>query len=124
MTKSQQLYERVEALVEQGSTKADAYKAVAEEFGLKVNSVRGAYYQYSRKANGASSPRARVRETTTADALASATAVLHKALLAIDEEVEAAKQRAEEAKREHDSLKASATERKQAIQAKIDTLSA
>ena len=41
MTKAQQIYERVEALVGEGSTKADAYVQVAEEFGLKPNSVRG-----------------------------------------------------------------------------------
>lgn len=121
MTKREQLYERVEALVAGGATKADAYQQVATEFGLKVNSVRGAYYQHTRKTGNGPS-HARVRETTTADAIASATAVLEKAIIDIDQEVDAAKQRAEEAKAEYDSLKASASERKQAITAKIDTL--
>jgi hypothetical protein len=123
MTRAQQVHERVDALVEQGATKAAAYEQTATEFGLKVNSVRGAYYQHSRKANGGSS-RSRTRETTTADAVASATAVLEKAMTAIDEEIVIAKERADEARAEYDALKASAAERKQAIKAKIDTLSA
>ncbi len=123
MTKAQQLYERVEALVAEGTTKVEAYRQVAEEFGLKPNSVRGAYYQHTRKANGGNVKR-RVHETTTADALASATAALTKALAAIDDEVEAAKERADEAAAEYEALKASAADRKQSIEAKIAALEA
>ena len=123
MTRAQQVYERVDALVADGATKAAAYEQVASEFGLKVNSVRGAYYQHSRKANGGTS-RTRTRETTTADAVASATAVLETALATIDEEIVIAKERADEARAEHEALKASAAERKQAIKAKIEALSA
>ena len=123
MTKAQEIYERVDALVAGGATKAAAYEQVASEFGLKVNSVRGAYYRHSREANGGSS-RSRTRETTTADAVASATAVLEKALAAIDEEIVIAKERADEARAEHEALKASAAERKKAIKAKIEALSA
>lgn len=122
MTKAQQVYERVEALVGEGSTKADAYATVAEEFGLKPNSVRGAYYQHTRKLRGGK-PVSRKRETTTEDAIASAVATLEAAVENIDAEIETAKERADEAQREYESLEATATERKQAIQAKIDALS-
>jgi len=123
MTKAQQVFERVEALVGEGSTKADAYVQVAEEFGLKPNSVRGAVYQHARKLRGGKA-RPRKRETTTEDAVASAVATLEEAVDSIDSEIEAAKDRAEEAQREYEALDASATERKQAIQAKIEALSA
>ena len=123
MTKAQQIYERVEALVAEGSTKVDAYQKVAEELGLKPNSVRGAYYQATRKKNGGKS-RQRVRETTIEGAVASATASLEKALADIDLEIEAANERADEAKVEFEALKASASERKIAIKTKIDALDA
>ncbi len=45
-----------------------------------------------------------------------ATSVLEKAIDSIDTEIEIAKARADEAKLEHEALKASASERKQAIQ--------
>jgi len=123
MTKAQQIHERVEALVAKGSTKVEAYEEVAKELGLKPNSVRGAYYQATRRQNGGKS-RQRVRETTIEGAVATATASLERALADIDLEIEAAKERAEEAKAEFEALKASAEERKQAITAKIEALSA
>lgn len=123
MTKTQQVYERVEALVGEGSTKADAYVQVAEEFGLKPNSVRGAHYRHTRALRGGTS-RSRKRETTTADAIASAVATLETAVENIDDEIEVAKERADEAQREYEALAESATDRKEAIQAKIDALTA
>jgi predicted nucleic acid-binding Zn-ribbon protein len=48
--------------------------------------------------------------------------VLEKAIDDIDAEIEQAKERADEAKAEHEAMKASATERKQAIAAKIKAL--
>lgn len=123
MTKAQETYERIEALVASGMTKADAFRRLAEETGAPVKSLQGAYYQHSRKANGGST-RPRKRETTPADAVESATALLTNAIEAIDAEITAAKERADEAKREFEALKASANERKQAIKAKIDALSA
>lgn len=122
VTKAEQIAERVDALVAKGSTKAAAYEEVAKELGLKPNSVRGAYYQANRKRNGGKS-RSRVRETTVEGATEQAIASLEKALADIDLEIEAAKARADEAKREFDALKASATERKSAIKAKIEALS-
>ena len=122
MTKAEQIAERVDALTASGSTKAAAYQEVAKELGLKPNSVRGAYYQATRKRNGGK-PRARVRETTVEGATEQAIASLEKALADIDLEIEAAQERADEAKREFEALKASASERKSAIKAKIEALS-
>ena len=123
MTKAQAIYERVDALVTDGLSKGEAYRQVAEELGLKPNSVRGACYQHTRKLNGGGSRR-RVRETTTDGAIASATAALEQALANIDEEIGHAKERADEAKAEYEALKASASDRKVAITAKIEALSA
>lgn len=123
MTKAQQIYERVEALVDGGATKVDAYTQVAAELGLKPNSVRGAYYQHTKKLGG-SSAKSRRRETTPTDATDAAKAVLQDAVDSIDGEIEAAKERADEAKAEFEALKASAQERKDAIAAKIDALDA
>jgi len=121
MTKADQTRERIDALVASGLKKADAFRQLSEELGQPVKSLQGAYYNATRKAGGGST-RARKRETTTTDALAQATAVLEKAIESIDAEIPAAKARADEAKLEYEALKASATERKQAIQAKIDAL--
>jgi chromosome segregation ATPase len=121
MTKADQTRERIDALVAGGLTKADAFRQLSEEVGQPVKSLQGAYYNATRKANGGST-RARKRETTTADALAQATAVLEKAIESIDAEIQAAKTRADEAKSEYEALKSSASERKKAIQAKIDAL--
>lgn len=123
MTNAEQIKERVDALVAEGATKASAYEEVAKERGLKPNSVRAAYYQATKKANGGGTIRSRVRETTIEGATAQAIASLEKALADIDLEIEAAKTRADEAKREFEALKASAKERKTAISQKIEALS-
>lgn len=124
MTKAQEVYERIEALVAGGMQKADAFRQLAEEYGQPVKSVQGSYYTHSRKLAGGSSRRSRRRETTTADAVEDAKAVLERALASIDAEIEAAKERATEAKAECEALRASADERKQTIKAKIEALSA
>ena len=124
MTKAQQVYERIEALVASGLTKADAFRQLADELGQPAKSLQGAYYQHTKKlgiGNG-SRRRTRKRETTPADALEDAKAVLEEAIDSIDAEIEQAKSRADEAKAEYDAMKASATERKQAIAAKIKAL--
>ena len=48
MTKAQQTYERINALVSGGMQKAAAFKQLAEEYGQPVDSVRGAYYGHKR----------------------------------------------------------------------------
>lgn len=124
MTKAQEVYERVNALVESGTTKAEAFRQLAEEYGQPVKSLQGSYYSHGRKANGGSSPRrSRKRETTPADAVESAKALLERSIEAIDDEIEVAKERVDEAKAEFDALKASASERKAEIKAKIEALS-
>jgi hypothetical protein len=125
MTKAQQVYERIEALVASGAKKADAFRQLAGETGKPVKSLQGAYYQHTKKlGGGGNGPRRRTRkrETTPADALQSAKAVLEEAIDSIDAEIEQAKGRADEAKAEYEAMKASATERKQAIAAKIKAL--
>jgi len=122
MTKAQETYERIEALIAQGGSKADAFKQLAEETGKPVKSLQGAYYQHSRKVNGTQKPKR--RETTPTNAVADATALLTRAIEAIDQEIEVARERAEEAQAEYDALKASAHERKQALAAKIEALEA
>ena len=123
MTKAQEVYERVEALVASGMKKADAFRQAAEEFGQPFNSMRGAYYAHTRS-TGQTAPRTRKRQTTTEDAIESAVIVLNRAIASIDGEIDAAKTRAEEAKAEYEHLRDTAEERKVAIQAKIEALSA
>jgi predicted nucleic acid-binding Zn-ribbon protein len=125
MTKAQEVYERVEAIVASGVRKADAFRQVAEEFGQPFNSMRGAYYAHTRaigQASTAGPRRTRKRETTTEDAIEQATIVLNRAIAAIDAEIELAKTRANEAKAEYEHLRDNAEERKTTIQAKITAL--
>ncbi|UUY01812.1 hypothetical protein LRS13_13870 [Svornostia abyssi] len=125
MTKAQEVFEKVEALIASGSSKADAFKKLAEEYGQPVNSIRGAYYTHSRQGDepGSTKPRrTRRRETTAEDALNDAREALDRAMESIDREVEAARLRAEEAQAEYEALRDSAEAKKEAIAAKRDAL--
>jgi hypothetical protein len=122
MTKAQEVYERVEALVASGTRKADAFRQVADEYGQPFNSIRGSYYTHTRSL-GSEAPTRSSRRRGNGDPIASAVAVLQRALESVDVEVTEAKARVEEAKTEYEQLRDSATERKAAIQAKIDVLS-
>ncbi len=123
VTKAQEIYDRVEAMVAAGTEKADAFRQIAEEAGRPFDSVRGSYYSHKKKLEGGESkPRTRRRETTPDDALADARAALERAIDSIDREVGAAKSRADEAKAEYEALKGSATERKQAITERLEAL--
>lgn len=123
VTKAQEIYDRVEAMVASGTEKADAFRQIAEEAGRPFDSVRGSYYSHKKKLEGGESkPRTRRRETTPDDALADARAALQRAIDSIDREVEAAKSRADEAKAEYDALKASAADRKKAITERLEVL--
>jgi hypothetical protein len=125
VTKAQEIYDRIEAMVAAGTEKADAFRQIAEETGRPFDSVRGSYYSHKKKLEGGDSARparTRRRETTPDDALADARAALERAIDSIDREVEAAKSRAEEAKAEYDALKGSATERKKAITERLEAL--
>jgi hypothetical protein len=125
-TKAEQIWGEINALVESGTTKADAFKALAEEYGQPVDSIRGSYYTHKRKIEGgepnAKPSRTRRRETTPDDALADARAALERAIVSIDREVEVAKARADEAKAEYEALKASASDRKKAITERLEAL--
>lgn len=121
MTKAQEVFEKVEALTGSGLTKAQAFKQLAEQSGSPLGTLRGAYYQATR-GNGTGPSRPRRRETTPEDALADARAALERAIGSIDREVDAARERAVETKREYDSLKASAATRKETISARLEAL--
>jgi septal ring factor EnvC (AmiA/AmiB activator) len=121
VTKAQEVYERVEARVAAGATKAEAFKQVAGEYGQEVNSIRGAYYAHTRTLGG-SPRRSGKRAQAEVDPIASAASVLEEALAAIDADVTAAKQRADDAKAEYEHLRDTAKERKAELQAKIDAL--
>ena len=124
MTKAQEVYERVEALVASGVRKADAFRQVADEFEQPFNSMRGAYYAHTRTLGGSPSPSRNKRETANGDPIEQATTVLTRAVESIDAEVAAAKARVDEAKTEYEHLRDTAAERKATIQAKIDALKA
>lgn len=118
MTKAQEVYERVEALVAEGVRKADAFRQLAEEYGQPQNSIRGAYYAHTRPGGSPSGSR------TSRDPIESAVIVLEKAIAAIDDEIDKAKKRAEDAAANFKQLQGSAEERRVAMQAKIDALKA
>lgn len=124
MTKAQAVFEEVNSLVEKGSSKADAFRTLAEQYQQPVDSIRGAYYGYKRKSEGGTAKprRTRKRETTPADAVESAVTALRRSIESIDTEVEAAKERWDEAGKEYESMVATADERKAVIEEKITAL--
>jgi len=120
VTKAQEVYEKVNALMKGGVSRPEAFKQEAGEYSQPVNSIRSSYYAAAGK--GESKPRPRRRETTPDDALADARASLERSIANIDREVEVAQERAAEATREYEALKGSATERKAAIEQRLDAL--
>jgi chromosome segregation ATPase len=125
VTKAQEIYEEIERRIANGTEKADAFKALAEETGRPFDSLRGSYYTHKRKLDGGEGnkpARTRRRETTPDDALADACASLERSIAAIDKEVEAAKSRAQEAAAEYESIRGSADERKAAIAERLEAL--
>jgi len=120
MTKAQEVYEKVEALVASGVSKADAFKQLAGEYGQEVNSIRGAYYAHTSTLGG--TPRSSRKRRTTADPVDEALSALELGLMGVDDDVAAAKQRAEEAKAEYEHLRDTAKERKAELQKKIEAL--
>jgi predicted nucleic acid-binding Zn-ribbon protein len=123
VTKAQEIYEQVNELVESGVEKAEAFKQLSATLNRPYDSVRGSYYSHKTKIEGGgTNSRPRRRETTPEDALADARASLERSITNIDKEVEVAKSRADEAKAEHEALKASAASRKQAITERLEAL--
>jgi hypothetical protein len=124
MTKAEEIHQRVDALIAAGSSRAEAFKQLAAELGIKYDSVRGAYYTAAKGSGTDKRPsKPRRRETTPEDALADARAALSRALDSIDREVEEAEARAKEAKGEADALKRSSQERKAEISKRLEALS-
>src|ERR1700694_1047815 len=103
MTKAQEVYERVEALVASGVKKADAFRQIAEELGQPFNSMRGAYYAHTRTLGGTPS-RPRKGQAANGDPIEQALTVLTEAVESIDTEVADAKARVDEAKAEYEHL--------------------
>jgi hypothetical protein len=122
VTKAQEVYEKVNTLIDSGADRPAAFKQVAAEYEQPVNSIRGSYYSFSRGATGGGSSRPRRRETTLEAAMADAQAALERSLDAIDREVEVASERATEAAAEAKALKDSADERKAAITERLEAL--
>ena len=125
MTKGHEVYTRIEQLVAEGSTKTGGFRTLAEEYGQPVGSVRATYYRFAKKENGEGGQvprRTRRRETTAEHALVDARAALKRAIRDVDAEVQAARARAERATAEYQALQASAAERKEAIQQRLDML--
>ena len=123
MSKSQEVYEKVEALVASGVRKADAFRQVADEYGQPFNSMRGAYYAHIRPDGGVSTRSRGPKRNTAEAAIESAVIALNRAIAGIDAELETAKQRIEQAKTDYEQLKETAPERKAQIQTKIEVLS-
>jgi hypothetical protein len=132
MTKTQEVYEKIEAMIASGEMKkADAFKTLAEEYGQPVDSLRGSYDQHKRvldnggtppTGNGGRTRRTRRRETTSETAVESAIATLKRAIDSIDAEIGIAEERAREAQAEYEAMRDSAKERKTSITEKIALL--
>ncbi len=123
ITKAQEIYDKVNELVESGVEKADAFRQLSEAADRPYDSIRGSYYSHKKKVEGGESrPRTRRRETTPETALADARASLERSITAIDREVEVAEERATEATAEAKALKASAADRKKAITERLEAL--
>jgi hypothetical protein len=126
LTKAQEIYERVNALVAEGMSRPDAFRSLASELNQKVDSIRGAYYTGRQQTTGETGTtrgrRPRKRETTPQDAVLAAVATLENAIEAIEREVSAAAERALEAQAEHEALKAASGSRIDEIRRKIAVL--
>jgi len=120
-TKAQQIYDRVKAVNAEGHSMKEAHVIVGKEFKMKPSSIRGAVYQ-ARKVNGETGSR-RVRETTTEGAVASAVETLEQSRDAIDEEVQHAKERADEATLEYETLRDTAEVRKEELTEMVERIS-
>lgn len=122
-TKAETVYQEVQALLDSGVERRDAFKQLAEKYGQPLDSIRGAYYGAKKKIEGGTSPsRTRRRETSLGAALEDARASLERSLANIDREIEAAEERAAESAAEAKALKDSAAERKKAITERLEAL--
>jgi hypothetical protein len=124
-TKAEQIYDRVNQMVAEGTEKADSFRQIADETKRPFDSVRGSYYSHKKKIEGGETrPRTRRRETTPETALEDARAALERAVEQIDKEVETAKSRAQEAAGEYEEIRGSAEERKAEITKRLEATQA
>lgn len=123
MTRAADVHAEVTRLMNEGMSRSDAFKNCAESLGLAVNTIRGNFYRIEKGSGEGGSTRTRRRETTPEDAMADARKVVERAIQSIDQEVEAAQERASEMRAEADNLKETAKARKDAIQARLEALS-
>ncbi|MBJ7519115.1 MAG: hypothetical protein JHC84_05410 [Solirubrobacteraceae bacterium] len=125
-TKAEQIRQRIDALVEHGTKKAEAFRQLATEFDQPVDSIRGSYYSAKRAAEGRTTPtgtrRRGKKATTTEDAVEAAVNAMRQSIEAVEHELELAKTKAEDAQAHYDGLQESARERIAAIEAKIAAL--
>jgi uncharacterized protein YoaH (UPF0181 family) len=122
---SQQYYERVEELKDEGLSNADAVRQVAQEQGKKENAVRGGINQYKRihlDGGGSTPRRSRRGGKSVDDHLASARESLETALDLVDKEVGDAKAALDSAQARYDEVVASVKDRKADIQKKLRAL--
>jgi chromosome segregation ATPase len=82
--------------------------------------MRGAYYAHTSTLGG--TPRSSRKRRTAVDPVAEALSALEEGLESVDDDVAAAKQRAEQAKAEYEHLRDTAKERKAELQKKIEAL--
>jgi hypothetical protein len=120
----QQYYEAIEALKAEGMSNADAIRAVAEQRGKPVNTIRGSLHQYkSRHLNGNGAAPRRRSGRSVEDHLSRARESLQAAMAVIDQEVTAAKTAAEAAQARYEQISESVAERKADIEQKLAALS-
>jgi len=120
---SEQYYEAVEALKSKGMSNADAIRAVAEQYGKPVNTIRGSLHQYKARylSGNGSVPRRRGRSVE--DHLGRARESLQAALKVIDEGVAATKTALDAAQARYEQITNSVAERKADIERKLAALS-
>lgn len=127
MTTTQQeiVYNKLEALVTQGSSLADAVRAVAKETGKTENTVRALRYNQLRKLKGgtaAGARRAKSASLSAEAAVGEAKKLISQAIGAVDRELDAARKELDAAKARYDALAASAEAKKADLQKKLTAL--
>jgi hypothetical protein len=76
VSRAQDIRERIDAMVEAGTERPEAFRQLAAELNLKFESVRGAYYSAAQSRGGERTSKPRRCETTPEDAIADARAAL------------------------------------------------
>lgn len=120
---SEQYYEAVEALKSEGMSNADAIRAVAEQYGKPVNTIRGSLHQYKAKHMNGNGAAPRRRGRSVEDHLDRARESLQAALVVIDNEVTSAKTALDDAQVRYEQITESVAERKADIEQKLAALS-